>query len=555
MAAEELTLVEQQTALVELYLAARAAASADPKGRRELSRLERKLDEFYWRRVEELVSDRVDPNHERLEFSREERLLIDFGLLDLSLVEGAGADLPQRLAAELDLPGGTNHYYLSEWLEDRYHRHQLTREVTRQESDRSADDQFSQARLKVLERLRPCFQGLPGVPAEVASQLVSGAFDDKLLALSVSLLAQSTPKAYRHRRRLWLLRAQVFEKARARATDQTALKLFDVVDELYQRDWRERVKVFKEAKQAARAGGPVRPAMTAADRETREKLVGHLLTELRVIRNQLPVGALAGGVTRTCAALLKDEPRVTKADTNFGLNLAQCCDRGFTVNPVVLIAPFTGRGIFEWDHDSLVVSLQPVANALDSVANAAGNYRMLIDSFQSDGALRTAYEAEFSGANFQQTFQADYRAWVCGVGQGKREALDPKHLEFFRREVGPDCSAPLAPANLRKVGPATRQSLIKRLQKEIDGGTADANLHQRLSVLLWQEERPAEALAAMAQAARLAPQAGDILLNLGLILRAQGQAEKAAGIFRACAARVPGTIYAVYAAAAAAGEW
>ena len=252
--------------------------------------------------------------------------------------------------------------------------------------------------------------------------------------------------------------------------------------------------------------------------------------------------------------LLRNGPRVTKADTARGMALAQACDRGFTVNPVVLIAPFRGRGIFEWDRDSLVVGLVPVEGVEDSIANASGNYRMLMDSFQNGSTLRKAYESRFPEVKFQQAFSADYRLWVTQVGHGNAQALTPERVAFFREWIGPDCRTVLAPPGLRNLGPQARETIRKRLEKQAGMGQQDANLHRRLGALYWQEGHFAPALAQLALATKIAPQDGETLLSLGLLLRAQGQDEKARSVFSVCVERARETIWAVYAAAAAKGE-
>ncbi|MCX7935176.1 MAG: hypothetical protein N3A66_07965, partial [Planctomycetota bacterium] len=297
-------------------------------------------------------------------------------------------------------------------------------------------------------------------------------------------------------------------------------------------------------------------AEAAKDEEEieRERAVAYLRSELRFVRTLLPLGALAGGVGRTCAVLLQDSKRVTKADTAQGVLRAQTCDRGFTLNPVVLIAPFRGRGIFEWDRDSLVIGLVPVGDAMESVANAVANFRMLRDSFQDQGALRKAYEAAFGAGSFQRSFPADYRLWVTRIGQGEAAALSPDRLRFMREWIGPDCSGVLAPANLRHLGPQAREALRRRMEKQATMAEADAQFHRRLAVLYWQDGDLENALRYMALAAKAAPRDGEILFSIGLILRQQGQAEKAKGIFQSCAQRTAGTLWAVYAAAAARGE-
>ncbi len=551
---EMISLEEQQAGLVDEFLFLRQQADLDAKGKRNLAKLTRKLDELYWKRVEELLVSRVAPDKDELAFSDDERLLIDVGLLDSALVDGADDGLSQQLLEEINTPGPPNHFYLSEWLEDRYRRYRLDQEVSASAQDKQMDtpalSRHGEARVKILNRLAPMFSSLPGVSSQVANFMVSGGLDEQILKSSITLLDNHVRKLFVHRSRLTNLRLQVLAKARTRARDQSTLKLFDMVDNIYAADWRERYREHESGNDKTK----IEEASAATASLSRSKVVEYLVSELRFAKTLMPLGALAGGVTRSCAVLLETGPRVTKADTERCLALTRSADRDYALNPVVLIAPFRGRGIFEWDRDSLVVSLVPVDSAEDSIANAAGNYRMLMDSFQGDGALRAAYEAEFPDQNFQQAFQADYRAWVTRVGHGDAQALDDKRKAFFRKYVGPECEGVLAPANLKNLGPQTRKAIRHRLEKQVAVTGDDANLRQRLAVLCWQDGDLDAAFKQMALAARLAPKSGDILFSLGLLLRAQGLKEKAVDIFRACARRVPDTIWGVYATDAAEGR-
>ncbi len=551
---EATTLDEQQASLVEEYLALREQAAADAKAKRKLSRLAGKIDDIYWKRVEELLAMRVSTDSDELAFEDEERLLIDMGLLDLRLVANASDDLPQRLLDELRQPGAGNHLYLSEWLEDRYHRYRLAEDVNAaaNEHGEAGEDEATQsqvARRKAMKRLAPLFQGLPGVTREVAGLMVQGGLDEQILRTNVLLLDRNDRKLFHRRRQLWSLRTQVLEKARARAADQATLKVFDLLDEIYTIDWRERF----ENKQRSEKGEQENE-ISASAAMSRDKAVAYLVSELRFVKTLLPLGALAGGVTRTRAVLFEDGPRVTKTEVSKGLALAEACDREFDVKSVVLIAPFCGRGIFEWDRDSLVVSLVPVESAEDSVANAVGNCRMLIDSLQREGEMRRAYEEAFPDANYQQAFQADYRSWVTGVGRGDASALAAERRAFFRQHVGPDCSGVLAPANLRNLGPQTREAVRKRLEKQMLLAKPDSNLNRRLAVLYWLDEDYESAMKYMAMAAKLGPGDGVVLFSLGMLLRAQDNGDRARAIFDACAKRVPESIWGVYALDAASGK-
>ncbi|MFW5856442.1 MAG: tetratricopeptide repeat protein [Planctomycetota bacterium] len=533
MTSAEIPTVEEldseQEALVEEYLALKAAEAEDPKARRKRQRLAGKLDGLYWRRVRSLVDARLTTDQESLSFSNEERLLIDMGLLDLRLVEGADESLRERLLEELDTAGAANHYYFTDWLEDRFRRYLLTRQMAETAAQEQAEEdselrRLSEARERIYHKLRPKFSGLPGVSEEITESVASGKLEDQIQVMGVSLLDRGERPLFLRRHALRSLRLQVLGKLRARLKDERDIKLVDMLDVVYGKMWAERYKQYE-------ANGGVDAGETdSAVQAGRRKLVA-----------------------RSCAVLLADRPRTTKAATRTELARAQQCDRDFTADPVVLIAPFEGRGIFEWDHDSLVVPLTPVESPEDAVANASANYRMLIDSFQQDGALKGAYEAAFEGSNFQQAFQKDYRDWICRVGHGSREEVAGDHYAFFRQHVGPDCSEVLAPANLRRLGDEARAALRSRLEKQIALGSADPQIHHRLAVVHWQDGNLPSAAAHLSKCVAQDRDNGMALFSLGLVLQRMERTEHAVRAFHACRERAPESIWAVYADEAAAG--
>lgn len=547
---DERSLDERQSETIEEYLSLRTKAESDPKLKRKCSKLESRLDEIYWERVETLLASRVTPESQALDFADEERLLIDMGYLDARLVKDASEGLQQRLLEELSAQSAPNHFYLSEWLEDRYRRYRLTEDLSvaedNQDEGGAGATEVSRSRVKTLSRLLPLFQGLPGVNAKMTSFAASGKLDEQILRADIALLDNPDRRLFLYRRRLLSLRSQILSRARARTNETTSLKDFDTLDDIFALDWRERFERHERGENSDHA--ELEESAVSEVDVSCEKAIRHLVSELHFVKTLMPLGALAGGVTRSRPVMLQEGQRVTKKETARGLELVESCDRGFDVKPVVLIAPFKGRGIFEWDRDSLVVSLTPVDSSEDSVANAAGNRRMLIDSFQNEGAMRSAYEQQFPDENYQQSFQADYRAWVGRIGHGKRDGLSAERRAFFRKWVGPETEGVLAPANLRNLGPQTRAAIEKRIEKQIAlSGQSQANLHHRLAVLKWLDGDTESALKEMAVAGKLAPNDGMILFSLGLLLRQMEQKEKSSGVFAACAKRVPDTIWAVYA--------
>lgn len=550
------TYQEEIQQLLDAYLAQKAEQArggSAPKGS-----VLRKIDTLYWKRTEAVLREKAQADRDTLEFSPEERLWIDMGYIDARLVDGADASLRGRLLEELQTPGPVHHFYLTEWLEDRYRRYRLQMEVTAKkegEVDKTPlEDKNVRARAAILTRLAPLFDGLPGISKEVAGIVAGGGLDDTLLKTGMQAIRTPSRTTLVHRNRLLGLRRQVLQRARTRSNDPAVLQLFDALESVYKLDWRTRYA--KAAKEAV-----VLPTHDTMDDDAETKQVArrdaaaaYIVSELRFAKTLMPLGALAGGVARSLSVMTADVPRVTKRETAEGLQRARDCDATFDVDPVVLIAPFRGRGIYEWDRDSLVISLCPVETADDSVANAVGNYRMLIDSFQGNGALRQAYASAFPGSTFQVDFQADYRRWVTGIGCGTVEALPEEKRSFFRRWIGPDCNGPLIPAELRHLSPPALRLIRGRLRKQVESAPGDWNAQMRLAGVAYLAGEREAALGHMTLAAKAAPRNGRVLMGLALLLREQGLREKAASIFSIIRARIPESIWAVYADDALAGQ-
>lgn len=545
---ESTDLEEEKSSLIEEYFKLKNSSDDDKKAKRQLKKVIGKLDGFYWKSVQILVEDALRQGSESLSFSDESKLLIDMGLLDLSLVEGADESLPEKLLEERNTGGAVNHYYFTEWLEDRYKRFILTEQMEKQaavaeEEQNSELAKLRDARAKIYTKIKPFFKGLPGVNEQISSHFLKGELDDQITNLSIALLDLEERPLFMKRHSLKNLRQQIIYKLRGRLGNETDFKLVDMLDVIYGKMWHEQYKDYKEGALKNGDSG----IHQAVQSQNFEKACEFLDGEIKFAKSLLPLGALAGGITRCCSVLLEDKPRINKEITGAELQRCRESDRDFTVSPVVLIAPFQGRGFFEWDRDSLFIPLVPVDSSRSSIANASANYRMLIDSFQQEGALKTSYEKSFQGSNFQESFQKDYRDWVCTAGSGKPEGMEADRMDFFMKNVGPDYCGILAPPNLQSLGETARKSLRERLEKQISAMKGDdPNFFYRLGVLYWQDKLYEKAIANIAKSLSLEGKNGIALFSLGLLLKQSNNEPKSRQAFEVCKKRVPDTIWAFY---------
>ncbi len=540
----------------KMTLAAEFEAARESGDDKKISGLTSKLELLYWKFVEEILVERICSDRDELEFTEQDKLLINMGLLDESFVVGCKPGLRQRLLEEMAITGQINHFYLTEWLEDRFRRFKINESVA---GERNNDDinssKFETSRLRILERLAPFIKGLQGVTEDVAAAICTGRLDSQILNMGEGLLQNRLRRDLMTRHRLWDLRRQVLNRAKANANDKRNLKFFDVLDNLYRMEWRE---IYQDAQSSPNSTVEERRERKITEMLRAEKIAAQkkakdfLIGELRFIKSLLPLGSLAGGILRAYAVMTVETPRVTKKDTAKILDNAAVCDRNFGASPVVLIAPFKGRGIYEWDRDSLVISLNPVSTPEDSAANSIANYTMMIDSLQKDGNIKNAYKLSFPSANYQKDFQSDYRQWMCEVGEGEIEAMPEEKLDFFRNNVGLDLSispaVSLAPVEMRFLTSQARGIIRNQLRRQVASAKDSWAARWRLGLLSWMDDDLEEAVKEITHAAKLVPQQTPQLFGVGLLLLESGRVNQAEQILNICLKRGKNTIWRLYAA-------
>lgn len=539
----------------KMTLAAEFEAARESGQEQLIPKLAIHLEALYWRFVEVILADKIEDGSEVLEFTEQEKLLINMGLIDEAFIENPPVDLREKLLEEMGQDGLVNHFYLTEWLEDRYKKYKVNETVIDDKAiEAAADSKYEASRLKVLEKLTPYINGLQGVSPEVASAICTGRLDSQLLSMGENLLEHRMRRDMLTRHRLWDLRRQILNRARALAGDGHNLSFFDSLNSLYQLEWRD---LYNESRQSPndtveeRREKKISEIIRREKQAAQQKACEYLIGELRFIKSLIPLGALAGGILRPMAVMLEDGARVTKQDTAKVLENAAVCDRNFGASPVVLIAPFTGRGIYEWDRDSLVISLRPVSTPADSASNAIANYTMMIDSLQKDAHIKIRYKQLFSEANYQKDFQADYRNWMCNICEGDETSMEVQKLRFFRENVGLDLkespAISLAPVEMRFLTPQARHIIRTQLRKQVDSAKDSWATRWRLGLLCWIDGDIEEALREITHAAKLVPQQIPQLIGVGLLLAESGRREKAKEILGICLRRGKDSIWKLYA--------
>lgn len=527
-----LDMAESLDALVTEFLARyhEEGSPAVPVGTRLQSLLNR-LDAFYWKEAEDSVAAAIVLDVDALRFDAERRFRLDTGLLDPRLVTHPEPHGAERLRAEFEVEGDGEIWRLSQWLSDRSQTFGVLAAV--QENGASAAPAPDlEARRRIYESLGPLIEHLPGVPADFLERLRSGWIDRRIRRLAPHVGAD--PRIREQHDKLRALREAILRQARRRCTLRQQLSLFDALEEL----------------RATEEQGPDATRPTAAP-ETRRFALGDrrhfLLSELRLVRAFLRLGAPGSGVARVHSVLVGSAPRTRRATLLPLIRLVHTCDARLPDPLRVCIAPFTGTGFFEWDRDTLFIPLTPTRSEEEALLSAVGHYRLMLDSQQDEGRIRKRYAELFGAGNVEQRFLVDYRQWIQGAGRGMPGALSERSLEFFREEIGPSAETLFAPAEIRILSPQEGGRLAETCRRRIEQGGGGAEDHYRLALLGWREGREKTAFDHVALAVRLDRTNGAYLFTLGHLCALRGMREKAHEAYHACLARSPNTLWSLYA--------
>ncbi len=531
------------------YLQAQALAEqGNESGVRECKQHLRTMHARYWGIFQAILSSSLTRRRPGgLYFTDEERLYMDLGVVDPRMLGQDKLRITRELLDELDSKGMSGCYYLSEWFNYRQQQQQLENSLAEpQAQDTGLGSQLVEARRRILDRMSDLLTGLPGIPLEVSASMRDGNLDSAIISAGLNLLDNPARKQFLRRRNLWQLREQVLAKARARA-GEGELRYFDLLNEIYVRDWRQRYEEYVTSVDAAlqepQVGGGTR---TSASDTTGDPNIDALMDEARQIRMRMLLESAVDGELHPEIILYNQSPRVTKPALAEFMGLARVFDRALTELPPIIIVPGLGRGIFTWETGCVLISVRPLVGVDDSAATAFAWQRMIDDCLNHNGQLRAEFEKKFPGASFVTDFPVDYRAWLCRLTKGDIGAMNAERRAFFREFVGPDISGPILPPNLQNIGPQTMAVICRRLEKQLSSGDDDVNLHRRLAALYWSQGNMEAAGLQFNAALRSAPDDGAVLFSAGMFMRGRGDAEAANECFRFGAERAGDSLWGIY---------
>lgn len=517
--------IEGLDKLVDRFLAARGDNPAPVTSRPELKKIVDEFDRLYWSQAETLLDDLATRQGDRLVFTKYERMFLDLGLVSLRMIPNADA-IKTDLIRELYTRDRPTHFYFSEWLANRYRTFILTGKLERAEAPAAAvaEDadtvQYKEARRRIYTAVRPLFDNLPGFPPSQIDLLFSGRFDTMIADLSATLATKEDPRAADQRRHLVEMRGRMIARARERAAKDEDLKFFDALAKV------DSIMALKAASAPAApaprtAGGGATAVVNPSDRAK------FLKDELKIVRQNIKLGVIGSGVTRTSSIMFTADNRTKKADLAPVLASVRECDPTLPPTPNIMIAPYIGTGFYEWDRDTVFAPLSPTRSVEESIVNALANYRMMLDVQQGAGRLKRAYEMRFDKADFRQGFLRDYKNWVLGVGKGFRGALSPESFDFFKQYIGPNSDDFFAPSELARLTPEERQSMIKQCRRKLNQAEGEFEDYCALAVMYWKEGQPNYALENIAAAVKIYPVDGRAMFTLGHLCFTLGMEDKA----------------------------
>ncbi len=536
----------QEVALtVNAYLAAeKHAAEGGVQAIQDREQHLRSIQNKYWRVFFSTLSTDLTRRRNVLEFTDDERLLMDLGLVDVRMLGDDGPATVRELMEELNTAGNSTCYYLTEWLIHRNQQLQLENELSSDdEPETDYASQLREVRHRVLSRLSNLFRGLPGIPLELSDAMRSGDLDNAVLHAGIVASREPIRRVLIRRRNLWNLREQVLAKARARVSNAETLRLLELLNDIYARDWRERYETFRTEESFSEPDEHSGQADVSVSVNNPNLEI--LMSEAREIRMRLSLLAAIDD-RRLEPVMTAKGLRLNKTMLAEFLPLCQTFDRALMELPPIVIVPGAGRGFYAWETGCVFLSVRPLVGADDSIATSFAWLRMLDDRMNRGGGLRLAYEKQFPGAVFSNDFPADYRAWLTRLTKGDISALNQEKRAFFRDYIGPEINGPILPPNLRNIGPQTMVAICRRMEKQLTSDDTDVNIHRRLASLYWKQENYEAAGVQFNVAMQLAPNDGETLFVTGMFMRASGDNDAARDCFKFGAKRAANSLWGIY---------
>jgi hypothetical protein len=545
---EDKRLVGRGKALLRVLKDLKEKISEGNSSPKETAPLKRDLTKIYWEILELIIQQGLLSSVDT--FSREERLLIDFGYIDPALItgeltEGKGEKEIESLLLQLHKPGDHDQepiYFLSEWACGWDLSNSLFGfgEGEIGEDTQLVEEDADEQKMKLLKmrqgidvKLLPHYRKLPGVNDQFLRNLVSGEFDRNVELITLALKANPDEISVAQSRVLAFHRT-LFKQVEAIIADPKEKKLLVLREKLFRSLLQLRSKDAESHKEEEKKKGK---------KET--KLQGEMVKkELMLMKSLLPIGGMEGKVFQTSPILEELKSPIGKTFVGQWMQQIRACDPYIPEELSVVIVPYRGSGFFEWDKNTLIVPLSPSVPKEEAVIRAVASYRILMDKLENDGRLKLQYEKSFDKGQFKERFFKDYTQWVTHVSHGHRRIMNDKKLDFFMDYVGPSCEKLFASNKLMHQSSFQLRRRVRDLTAQVDISQEE---YMELSCCyhILKEHKKAEYYLDLAlSSGRPSPQ---VLLSRGVVYRALSDAKMAQNALKQCSKVFKDSIYGVYA--------
>lgn len=524
------------------FLKARKCDTSEELVRKTIS----SLHDFYWKKVETIITENAPERKKELILQSEERLLVDMGVIHRDLIDGDSA-IHEKINEELNLKlPKSNIFYLSEWLQYRWHLDvvlaelkldRLSNQMTFYEE--SEYQKHEARRAAGFAKLKHIIVGMPGMNAKIFDTMKTNRL---FRYLENAIFREVSQDSKAHEEELHM--RQYFNKFLTQLQQRCLTKTlkdayFDFssshgeICQLIVRYAKERRHEIKEAE---------------LEIENQDVVaVEHMTQNLHLLRSLINLGVTKTGTRRAFSPLFLGEGSSTKIQVTRLLRLVKEADPYIPGPPDILLAPYAGDGFFEWDRDTLVIPIT-TDNRLDvTFAHALAKYRILTDAMNFEGTLKKSWVEAFGDEDFQQSFVEAYYNWVFGVGQGHALAMDSwAQFSFFIENIGPNPSRGILPPELVNMNHEEQVEEIKRCRGRLNEGTADLKTIYHMAVLNWQRKNIPDAYSHIQEAHSMDPNDGRIHFAYAYISEVYNRLD-AKEIYNEVIECHPHTIWKVYA--------
>lgn len=484
---------------IRTFLEVRGRPADDPSHIRSAMRA---LDEFWWKKVHQILEARAPESGGTLTLDPAERRLVDAGHVDPRLTADDGS-LEKSLDDEFSENVTGNIYYLSEWLQYRWQLDAAVRNVDEEVAqgvshfrDNLGYKDCHITRMECVAKLQHLLRGLPGVTPPIYDTLVSGRL---MMHLEDMTFAELTHQVQTSESDIKLVK--FFKALLLRLRERCLTK---PLQEAFTHWMQRQDRIHRIIQDAAR---DVQVESTLQRRRIEQEVSsrGNMAGNLRLLRSLIPLGVAGSDMAVSFSPLFEDGKRLTKSSVRGHWTHLRDADPLLPGDPDILIAPYAGNGFFEWDHNTLILPVTSEHSRGWALVHAVANYRIMTDALNFEGQLRREWIKQFGADRFKERFVDAYHNWVLGIGKGKPHAVNPEKFMFFVKNIGPNPQKGIGPTRLLKLDNESQIQRLKECRTAINAGNETFEFWYDLAVIHWRRHNIREAHEAMIHAHELNP--------------------------------------------------